>query len=101
MSVFKTAKSAPYYWYDFQTGGHRFYGSTECTARKEAEKFEAVERERAKALVKATKRSAASLPIDDVAERLWNDSAQYDAEPEATSNEPRPAGRLFRQDDSR
>jgi integrase len=34
--------------------------------------------------VKATKRSRASLAIDDVAARLWNDTAQYDAEPKAT-----------------
>ncbi len=37
------------------------------------------------ALVKAMKHSAASLLIDDVAGRLWNDEAQYDAEPSATS----------------
>jgi hypothetical protein len=85
VSVFQTAKSAPYYWYDFQTGGRRFHGSTKCTNRKDAEKFEAVERERAKALIRATKRSATSLAIDDVAARLWNDSAQHDAAPEATS----------------
>jgi integrase len=34
--------------------------------------------------VKATRRAKASLAIDDVAERLWNDSAQYDADPKAT-----------------
>jgi integrase len=84
MSVYKTAKSAPYYWFDFQTSGRRFYGSTGCTARKEAEKFEALERDKAKVLIKATKRSKTSLLIDDVAERLWKDSAQYDADAKAT-----------------
>jgi integrase len=34
--------------------------------------------------MKAQKRSRVSLQIDDVADRLWNDSAQYDAEPKAT-----------------
>ena len=52
--------------------------------RREAEKFEAVEREKAKGLIKATKLSAASLLIDDVADRLWNAQAQYDADPDAT-----------------
>ena len=85
MSVFKTAKSAPYYWFDFQTGGRRFHGSTKCTTSKEAKAFEKLERERAEALIKATKRSAASLAIDDVAARLWTDTAQHDAAPEATS----------------
>jgi integrase len=83
MSIYRSKKS-PFYQYDFQIGGHRFYGSTECTTRKDAERFETVERERAKALVKAMKRSRASLLIDDVADRLWNDQAQYDADPKAT-----------------
>ena len=30
---------------DFQIDGRRFHGSTKCTTRKEAEKFEAVEHE--------------------------------------------------------
>jgi integrase len=54
-----------------------------CLA-KDAEKFEAVELEKAKKLVKAMKRSRASLQIDDVADRLDNDQAQYDADPKAT-----------------
>lgn len=83
MSVYKSKKS-PFYQYDFQIGGHRFYGSTECASRREAEKFEAVERDRRKKQVKAMRRSKASLALDDVAARLWNDSAQYDSEPKAT-----------------
>jgi integrase len=83
VSVFRIKKS-PYYQFDFVLRGHRFYGSTECTVRKEAEKFEAVEREKAKELVKAMKRSKASLLIDDVAARLWDEQAQYDADPDAT-----------------
>jgi integrase len=84
VSVFITEKSAPYYWYSFQVERRRFYGSTRCTSRKEAERFEAVEREKAKAEIKAAKLSRTSLAIDDVAARLWNDQAQYDAEPDAT-----------------
>jgi integrase len=78
-------KRTPYYQFDFQIDGHRFHGSTKCTSRKDAERFEDLERRRASALVKATKRSRASLAIDDVADRLWNDSAKYDAEPNATA----------------
>src|SRR5437667_404005 len=84
MSVFKSKKSAPYYWFDFQLEGRRFHGSTRCTARKDAERFESVERDKAKAMVKAMRRSAVSLLIDDVADRLWNDSAQHDADSAAT-----------------
>jgi integrase len=83
VSVYKTQKS-PYYQYDFQHRSRRFYGSTECTTRREAESFEAVELERAKALVKAMKHSASSLAIDDVATRLWEAEGQYDAAPDAT-----------------
>jgi integrase len=83
MSIYKSKKS-PYYQYDFETGGRRFYGSTECTTRREAKKFEDLERDRAKALNKAMKHSATSLLIDDVASRLWNAEGQYDAAPDAT-----------------
>src|SRR4051794_37445130 len=83
MSIYKDPRS-PYYSFDFQHAGNRFHGSTKCTTRREAERFEALEREKAKALVKATRRAKASLTIDDVANRLWNDSAQYDSEPKAT-----------------
>lgn len=84
MSIWKPKNSA-FYRFDFWLGGHRFHGPTECTTRKEAEKVEAVEREKARSLVKAMKRSRASLLIDDVAARLWTDRAQYDADPDATS----------------
>ncbi|MET4370225.1 integrase [Bradyrhizobium sp. LB1.3] len=83
MSLYKDPRS-PYYSFDFQHAGNRFHGSTKCTTRREANAFEALEREKAKALVKATRRTKASLAIDDVADRLWNDSAQYDSEPKAT-----------------
>src|SRR5664280_422049 len=84
MSVYKSKKS-PFYQYDFQTGGHRFYGTTECTSRKEAERFEAVERERAKVQMKAAKLSAVSLQIDHVAGRFWNEVGQHHAGQDATS----------------
>lgn len=85
MSVYRDKRS-PYYQYDFQHQGHRFHGSTKCTTRREAEKFEALEFHKAKALVKATRRAKGSLAIDDVADRLWIAQAQYDAEPKATES---------------
>lgn len=83
MSVWKP-KGSSLYRYDFWFGGHRFHGPTECTTRKEAKAVEAVERERAKALAKAMKRSRVSLLIDDVADRLWLEQGQHDAAPDAT-----------------
>jgi integrase len=84
MSIWKP-KNSPLYRFDFWLGGRRFHGPTECTTRKEAKAVEAVEREKAKAQVKAMKRSRASLLIDDVADRLWRESGQFDADPAATS----------------
>jgi integrase len=84
MSVFKSKKSAPYYWFDFQLDSRRFHGSTRCRTRKNAERFESVEREKAKTLVKALKRSSVSILMDDIADRLWNDSAQHDSDASAT-----------------
>jgi integrase len=84
MSIYKKPNS-PYYHFDFQHKGHRVHGSTGCTTRREAEAFEAVEREKAKTHVKAMARSRTSLLIDDVAARLWEQSGQHDAEPDATS----------------
>jgi integrase len=84
VSVYKTKKS-PFYQYDFQIRGRRFYGSTERTSRTEAEKFEGVERKKAKDLVLAEAKSRSSLSIDDVAVRLWDDVAQHDADDQATS----------------
>ena len=84
MSVFITKKSAPYYWYSFQIQRRRFFGSTRCTSRKEAERIEALERDKAKALVKAEQRSRTSLAMDDITARLWTDQAQYDADPDVT-----------------
>jgi integrase len=87
MSVFKTAKSAPFFWYGFQIDRHRFYGSTRCTSRKEAEKFEAVERDKAKALLKASSLVAGSLQIDDVAERYRKQIGQYHAGADTTERD--------------
>ena len=50
MSVYRDKRS-PYYQFDFQIDGHRFHGSTKCTSRKDAIKFEAVEQEKARALI--------------------------------------------------
>jgi integrase len=87
MSVFKTKKSGELYWYDFQINGHRFYGSTKCTSRKEAEKVEAVERDRAKALTKAAKFAAGSLQIDHVAARYWDQVGQHHAGSDTTERD--------------
>ena len=54
MSVFRKPRS-PYWHFDFQWRGHRFYGSTKATTRREAEKVEAAEREKAKRMSRSSR----------------------------------------------
>lgn len=82
MSVYKPKRS-PFYAYDFEVGGHRFHGSTKRRTKREAETFEAIERERRQKQIKAQGRAAVSLAIDAVADRFWLAHGQHAAEPDA------------------
>jgi integrase len=78
MSVYKNPRS-PYWQFDFRCRGHRFFGSTKATTRREAEKIEAAESEKAKAQVAALKAAKTSLRLDDVAGRYWSELGQHHA----------------------
>jgi integrase len=78
MSVFKDRRS-PFWRYDFQIGGRRFFGSTKCTSKREAEKVEAAEREKAKRQIEQRRTAATSLRLDDVAGRYWQEVGQHHA----------------------
>jgi integrase len=78
MPVFKE-KGSPYWRYDFQIAGHRFYGSTKCTNRREAEAIERSEREQAKRHVEQAKTASTSLRLDDIAGRYWSEVGQHHA----------------------
>jgi integrase len=78
MSVYKSPKS-PYWQYDFEVGGNRFFGSTKRTNRREAEAVERAERERAEHRVKQVRAAATSLRLDDVAGRYWQEVGQHHA----------------------
>jgi integrase len=78
VSVYKNRDGrSPYFHFDFQVRGHRFHGSTKCTTRREAEKVEAAEREKAVELVRQLAAAKTSLKLDDVAERYWQEHAQH------------------------
>ena len=70
MSVFKK-KGTPYYHYDFQFRGRRFYGSTGCRGKRDAEEFE--RRERTKAALPDLQRPAITL---DEACGLYQDKVE-------------------------
>ncbi|MGH6672187.1 MAG: tyrosine-type recombinase/integrase [Xanthobacteraceae bacterium] len=73
------AKDSPFYQYDFQLRGHRFHGSTREKSRREAEKAERVERERAAKLLDQVASASTSMRLDDVAGRYWNEVGQHHA----------------------
>jgi hypothetical protein len=78
----QTRKDVPcpsYFHFDFQIRGHRFHGSTKCTTRREAEKIEAGERERAKRTVAQLAAAKTSLRLDDIADRYWLEVGQHHA----------------------
>jgi integrase len=76
MPVYRTARS-PYWHFDFQYKGRRFYGTTKTTTRREAEKVEAAERERARGLVAQAEQARTSLRLDDIAGRYWQEHGQH------------------------
>ena len=78
MSVYKP-KGSTFYHFDFEWRGNRFHGSTKCASRREAEKFERLERERVRKHVEQVRASEASLRLDDVAGRYWNEIGQHHA----------------------
>src|ERR1700738_250483 len=78
MSVYKESNS-PYWRYDFDLDRHRFFGSTKCTNKREAEAVERTERERAKRHVAQAKAARTSLRLDDVAGRYWQEVGQHHA----------------------
>lgn len=78
MSVWKP-KGSPYYQFDFQWKGARFYGSTKCTNERAARAVEQAERHKAKREAKAAQAASTSLQLDDVAGRYWNEVGQHHA----------------------
>jgi integrase len=78
MPVVKDSRS-PFFRYDFQIGGHRFFGSTKCKNRREAEAVERVEREKAKRHLAQVRAATGSLRLDDIAGRYWQEIGQHHA----------------------
>jgi integrase len=70
---------SPYWHFDFQWRGRRFLGSTKTTNKRDAEKVEAAEREKAKQTVAKTEAARTSLRLDDVAGRYWLQGQHYAA----------------------
>lgn len=80
MSLYKNKRS-PFWWYDFQISGSRFYGSTGETSRAKAERVE--KRERAKAYAKAPD-TKGRMRLDAACEKFIEEVAQFQASQETT-----------------
>jgi integrase len=78
VSVYKNKDGrSPYFHFDFQMRGVRFHGSTKKTNKREAEKIEAAEREKARAHLAQTEHARTSLRLDDVAGRYMTEHGQH------------------------
>jgi hypothetical protein len=76
VSVYKDPRS-PFWQFDFQWHGHRFHGSTKATNKREAEKIEAAEREKAKQHVAQIEAARTSVRLQDVASRYWTEVGEH------------------------
>ena len=81
MSVYKS-KNTPFYVYDFQVDGRRFYGSTGAKSKREAERVEddlkRQAREQARKAAEAHENGP--LTLDVAAGRYWQEIGQHHAE---------------------
>lgn len=89
MSVYRPKGSAgaksPYYQFDFQIDGRRFFGSTKATTKREAEAVERELKAKAKADVATEKKTGnGPLTIDVAAGRYWSEVGQHHANADAT-----------------
>jgi integrase len=78
MSVFRDRRS-PFWRFDFQFRGHRFFGSTKAKTKRQAEAVERTERERAKQHIEQAQTAATSMRLDDVIGRYWHEVGQHHA----------------------
>lgn len=77
------AKS-PYYQYDFQVDGHRFFGTTKATSKREAEAVEKELKRKAKDdLAEQRKSGNGPLTYDIAAGRYWAEVGQHHANADA------------------
>jgi hypothetical protein len=84
VSVYKGTKS-PFYAYDFEIRGHRFYGSTKATNKKDAEQVERRLKAKARADIEALKRTGnGPLTLDVAAGRYWTEVGQHHADSAAS-----------------
>lgn len=84
MSVYRP-KGSPFYHYDFQIRGHRFFGTTKATDKREAKRLEESERKKARQIVvEAEKTKAGPFTMDVACGRYWQEVGQHHAGKDTT-----------------
>lgn len=82
MSVFRV-KNSPYYQFDFQIKGYRFYGSTKDTNERDAKETEKGQRAEAKRLVaEATSAGRKPMTVAVACARWWDEVGQHGSDPD-------------------
>lgn len=82
MSVFRV-KNSPYYQYDFQIKGYRFFGSTESKNEREAKEVEKGKRSEAERIVKQAIQSGRKpMTVEVACDRWWNEVGQHGSDPD-------------------
>jgi integrase len=82
MSVFKVRKS-PYYQFDFQIKGYRFYGSTEVKNEREAKEVEKAKRAEAERIVEqAVTAGRKPMTVGIACERWWDEVGSHGSDPD-------------------
>ena len=84
MPVYKR-QNTPFYVYDFQVNGRRFYGSTGAKSKREAERVEDELRRQAREQARKAAEAAGAhengpLTLDVAASRYWQEIGQHHAE---------------------
>lgn len=78
MSVYKDKRS-PFWQFDFELDGHRFYGSTKARSKREAEAVERTEKAKARERITKTRAARSSLRLDDISGRYWEEVGRHHA----------------------
>lgn len=72
-------QGADHFEYDFRVSGHRFCGTTECTARRDAEAF--VRQKKIEARASLADRQAPTVTFAVASSRWWHERGQYCSRP--------------------
>ncbi len=82
MSVFRV-KNSPYFQFDFQIKGHRFYGSTESKNEREAKEVEKAKRaEAARLVIDSIATGRKPMTVAVACDRWWDQVGKHGSDPD-------------------